>query len=166
MQGIFIHYLISLPVSSTSESKARCQVMYSDDLGTFRFPRKMNFGAWEWFLINAPTAKMMVKGSAAYWGFLQRKVQWMTCVRRNRPTKDSPCTLRVTTQDALTQGTPNDHWLLLKAQSLWTWQLGTNVSVLMKWKPKSVIQKVCWNLTWAMRWDFWCQRKKSQALFF
>lgn len=50
-----------------------CQVMYSNDLGTSPFPRKMNWGVREWFLINTLTAKMMVKGSATYLFFVPKE---------------------------------------------------------------------------------------------
>lgn len=88
-RGCTLHYLFSLSVSNTSESKMCCQVMYSDDLWTSPFPRKMNLGVRAWFLINTLTSKMMVKGSATYLFFCSKGKYSDSCVRRNMLTQDS-----------------------------------------------------------------------------
>lgn len=62
---------------------AHLKAKHADELGTSPFPRKTILGARQWFLINALTAKMMGKGSAACRFFLQRKVQWLMCQKEH-----------------------------------------------------------------------------------
>lgn len=119
---------------------AHLKAKHADELGTSPFPRKTILGARQWFLINALTAKMMGKGSAA---FCKGKYS-DSCVRRNTLTKDWLCTSQVTTLNV-----PHREQLMTIGYS-WrhrVWglvQLGTSMSVLMKWKHESVIQKLCW----------------------
>lgn len=151
IKHIHVHYLFSLFVSSTSESKTCCQVTYFDNQGTSPFPRKMNLGSWEWLLINTLTAELMVKGSAPYCSFCKGKYS-DSCVRKNMLTNCSPCSLQVTTVTA------NGSQLLLKVLRKHICDLSS--SQLTPWysfQNEVFTHGVIWEELhrWAWRWEYW-----------
>lgn len=90
-----------------------------------------------------------------------------SCVRRNMLTmltKDSSCTSQVTTQNWPSRGHPKAisySWRHKAFRLVW---LGINTSVLMKWKPESVIQKLCWKLN--LRYEIYYVRERNCKLYF
>lgn len=137
--------------------------MYSDDLWTSPFPRKMNLGVWAWFLINTLTSKIMVKGSATYLFFCSKGKYSDSCVRRNMLTQDSLCSLQWPPKPLPSEG----HLMTINyscRHSLWTYT-SRHQHVWAYENMNLWFKSYAGKLTWNMKLDFQCQSEKLQSLF-